>query len=58
MPLRYFLRAMWTDPQTVTALIVAVAGLISAVTALARVFHNTSRIAGLEDREGERHPKP
>jgi hypothetical protein len=48
---------MWTDPQTVTALIVAIAGLLSAITALARVFHNTSRITGLEDREVTRHPQ-
>jgi len=45
-----FLRAMWTDPQTVTALIVAITGLIAAITALARVFHNTSRIATIEER--------
>ena len=50
MPLRVFLKAMWTDPQTITALIVAITGLIAAVTALARVFHNTGRIASIEQR--------
>jgi len=55
MPIRVFLRAMWTDPQTLTALIVAITGLLAAITALARVFHNTSRISGLEGRESDRH---
>ena len=54
MPLRVFLRAMWTDPQTVTALIVAITGLLAAITALARVFHNTGRIATLEEAKGSK----
>ena len=52
MPHRIFVRSMNMTVGDLTQLVIAISGLVTAVAALAKVFHNTSRIASLEQGTG------